>query len=51
MTRLEQKEQALERLYQYRVAASKSNDVVWLAKVNARIDALEKEIIAIRKNK
>lgn len=50
MTRLEQKEAELEKLYQYRAAALRKNDLVWLSLNGQRIDALEKEIIELRKN-
>lgn len=48
MTRLERKQAELEKLYQYRQAALKNNDFMWLSMNQAKIDALEKEIIAIR---
>lgn len=51
MTRLERKESELNKLYEYRAAASRNNDVMWLLKTNKRIDTLEKEIIEMRKNK
>ena len=49
MTSLERKEAELEKLYQYRQAAMKSNNIMWLSKNQDKIDALEKEIIEIRK--
>lgn len=49
MTELERKEAKLKKLYDYRAAASRSNDVMWLRMNESEIDRLEKEIIALRK--
>lgn len=49
MTRLERKEAELEKLYQYRQAALRNNDLMWLTRNQAKIDALEKEVIECRK--
>lgn len=51
MTRLERKEEELRRLYDYRAAALRSNDIMWLMRNNAKIDALEKEIIEMKRYK
>lgn len=48
MTRLERKEAELNKLYEFRAAALRSNDLLWLSHNNHRIDALEKEVIAMR---
>lgn len=48
MTRLERKESELDKLYEYRAAALKSNDLMWLSQNRDKIDALEKEVIALR---
>lgn len=50
MTRLERKEAELNKLYEYRTAALRSNDVMWLSKNRQKIDTLEKEVIALRRN-
>lgn len=50
MTRLERKETELERLYEYRAAAMRSNDILWLSANQKKIDALEKEIIECRRH-
>lgn len=50
MTRLERKEQELEKLYEYRAAAIKMNNLMWLQRNQDRIDVLEKEVIELRKN-
>lgn len=38
----------MNRLYEFRAAALRSNDVMWVSKNRQRIDALEKEVIAMR---
>lgn len=45
MTRLERKQEQLNKLYQYRAAALRNNDIMWLQMNQKRIDDLEKEII------
>lgn len=49
MTRLERKQAELEKLYQYRQAAMRQNNLYWLQQNAAKIDALEKEIIEIKR--
>lgn len=49
MTRLERKESELQKLYEYRAAALRNNDIIWLQRSQAKIDALEKEVIECRK--
>lgn len=49
MTLLEQKQKQLERLYSFRAAALKMNDAMWVHKNEQKIDELEKEIIAIKR--
>lgn len=49
MTRLERKEAELNKLYEYRAYALKQNNIVWLQLNQDKIDALEKEIIEMRK--
>lgn len=49
MTRLERKEAELDKLYQYRAAAMKRNDIMWLQVNQKRISALEAEIAEMRK--
>ena len=44
MTRLERKEAELNKLYEYRAAALRSNDVMWMSKNRQKIDALEKRV-------
>lgn len=44
MTRLERKEVELQKLYEYRRIALGRNDLMWLQRNQAKIDALEKEI-------
>lgn len=51
MTRLERKQEELDKLYGYRAAALRNNDIMWLQNNQRRIDALEKEIIEIRNHK
>lgn len=48
MTRLERKEAELNRLYECRAAALRKNNLLWLSHNNPNIDALEKEVIAMR---
>lgn len=50
MTRLERKEAELEKLYEYRAAASRRNDLLWLSVNQKKIDELEKEIIEMRRH-
>lgn len=49
MTRLERKEAELEKMYEYRAAAMRNNDFVWMSINQGKIDSLEKEIIEMRK--
>lgn len=49
MTRLERKEAELQKLYEYRATAMRNNDIMWLNMNHRKIDALEKEIIEMRK--
>ena len=49
MTRLERKQEQLNKLYQYRAAAMQNNDIMWLQMNQRRIDELEKEIAEMRK--
>lgn len=49
MTRLERKEAELNKLYEYRAAALRNNDIMWLQRNQAKIEALEKEVIECRK--
>lgn len=44
MTRLERKEAELKRLYEYKNAALRSNDLCWLTRNQEKIEALEKEV-------
>lgn len=44
MTRLERKESELHKLIEYRKVALERNDIMWLARNQAKIDALVKEI-------
>lgn len=44
MTRLERRQADLDKLYEYRAAALKSNDLYWLHKNQAKIVELEKEV-------
>lgn len=44
MTRLERKESELQKLIEYRKAALERNDIVWLTRNQAKIDALVKEV-------
>ena len=41
----------LEKLYQYKAAASRNNDIYNLERIRAKIDRLEKEIIEINQKK
>lgn len=50
MTRLERKEAELEKLYQYRAAAIRQNNLYWLSMNAEKIDALEKEVIELKQN-
>ena len=50
MTRLERKTAELDKLYEYRAAAMRHNDFMWMRRNQDKIDALEKEIIDIRRN-
>ena len=50
MTRLERKEAELEKLYQYRQAAMRQNNIMWLHANQGKIDDLEKEIIEMKKS-
>lgn len=50
MTRLERKQAELDKLYEYRAAAMRKNDFMWMQRNQAKIDALEKEIIEMRRN-
>lgn len=49
MTRLERKGAELEKLYEYRAAAMRQNNMYWLQINQPKIDALEKEIIECRR--
>ena len=49
MTRFERKQAELEKLYEYKRAATVRNDLWALEKTMAKIDALEKEIIEMHK--
>ena len=49
MTRLERKQSELDKLYLYRAAALRNNDIMWLQMNQRRIDELEKELIEMRK--
>lgn len=49
MTRLERKQSELDRLYEYRAAAMRKNDFLWMQRNQEKIDALEKEIIEMRR--
>lgn len=49
MTRLERKELELDKLYGYRSAAIRNNDLIWLSANQKKIDELEKEIIEMKK--
>lgn len=49
MTRLERKEAELDKLYSYRAAASRRNDIVSYHRIQGRIDDIQKEIIGLRK--
>lgn len=49
MTRLERKQTELQKLYEYRQAALKRNDLMWLTMNQNKIEALEKEIAEIKK--
>lgn len=51
MTRLERKEAELEKLYEYRTAARKQNNLYWLQKNQPKIEALEREIIEMRRHR
>lgn len=48
MTRLERKEKELNDFYKLRAAALKTNNLLWLSQNKHKIDALEKEVIAMR---
>lgn len=50
MTRLERKTAELEKLYEYRAAAMRHNDFMWLQKNQEKIDALEREVIECRRH-
>ncbi len=50
MTRLERKLAELDKLYEYRAAAMRKNDFLWMQRNQEKINALEKEIIEIRRN-
>lgn len=49
MTRLERKTAELDKLYEYRAAAMRKNDFLWMQRNQEKIDALEKEIIEMRR--
>lgn len=49
MTLLERKQAQLEKLYQYRAAAMRHNDFLWLNKNQGKINEIEKEIIDLKK--
>ena len=49
MTRFERKQAELEKLYEYKRAATVRNDLWALEKTMAKIDALEQEIIEMLK--
>lgn len=49
MTRLERKEAELSKLYEYRAAAIKRNDLVWLMRNKEKIAEAEKEVEECRK--
>ena len=48
MTRLERKEKELQKLYEYRTAAMRTNNLLWLSQNRIKIEALEKEVIEMR---
>ena len=48
MTRLERKEKELNDFYELRAAALRTNNLWWLSQNKHKIDALEKEVIALR---
>lgn len=48
---VEKKQAELRKLYQYKAAASRNNDIYSLERIREKIDRLEKEIIAIKKEK
>lgn len=50
MTRLERKEAELEKLYEYRAAARRQNNLMWLRVNEPKIDALEKEVTECRRH-
>lgn len=50
MTRLERKEAELDKLYLYRASAIRQNNLYWLNMNADKIDALEKEVIELKKN-
>lgn len=49
MTRLERKEAELQKLYEYRAAATRSNNIMWLNTNEIKIKELEKEVIEMRR--
>lgn len=49
MTRLERKQAELEKLYGYRAAAMKKNDLFWLSINQKKIEETEREIIELKK--
>lgn len=49
MTRLERKEAELAKLNEYKFAAMRKNDLVWLTKNQKKIEELEKEIAKMEK--
>lgn len=49
MTRLERKEAELAKLNEYKYAAMRKNDLVWLAKNQKKIEELESEIAEMKK--
>lgn len=49
MTRLERKKAELDKLYQYRAAAMRNNDLTWMHRNQEKITELEKEIIEMKK--
>lgn len=51
MDRIERKRAELEKLYQYRAAAMRRNDFLWLSANQQKIDSIEKEIIELEKNR
>ena len=49
MTKLERKEAELKKLYEYKEAALRNNDIMWLSRNRQKIAELEKELEGLRK--